>query len=274
MLIFWLFMIAFALFPLVRCIMFNLHYAGFYSVYDVVDYFVNQKWKVFREYGITVFCGMFGKGKTLSMTHKARTLYKRYGDTILFISNYKLYDIPYVPLVNFNQLVELGHGDTEKYQGFVVLIDEIEDVLSHRNYANFPLQLLNVLTQQRKKKIVIYASCQRFFMVDKLFRAITTFVVDCNKYWRFQSMRYYDAWDYENAMNPQLVRSLGKKWWFVRNVDFDSYSTEQMIDENMSANFISNEEKLTRIGLDNVVNEQAISRPSLSLKRSRKQSKK
>lgn len=309
-------------FPFVRCLVLNLHNVGIYSIYDLVDYIIHQKWNLFKEYGIDMFVGMFGHGKTLSMTHRARKLYKRFGNSLLFVSNYQLNGIPYVPLVNFNQLLELGEEQSDyytdeeensgkippwyfyedgalnadmyvdfvptewdengdvltseprvkrwKYQGTVVLIDEIEDVLSHRNYASFPLQLLNVLTQQRKKHVYIMCSAQRFFMVDKLFRCITTHVIDCNKYWRFQNMKYYDAWDYENAMTPQLVKSLRSRWWFVKNKDFKCYSTEQMISKTMSEDFISNDEKLTRIGLDNMVNADAVLAPSRKLKKSRK----
>lgn len=263
---------------------------------------------------------MFGHGKTLSMSHTARLLYEKYGDSIRFVSNYELKGIPNTPLVNFNQIVKLGKEAVEDkpkylkegepipqicldkegnvkaeckrrvkvgvdengepileerilrptYKGTVVLIDEIEDLLSHRNYATFPLQMLNVLTQQRKAKIFIMCSAQRFFMVDKLFRGITTHVVDCNKYWRFQHMKFFDAWDYENAMNSQLVKQLTHKWWFVKNSDFESYDTTQMISENMSADFISNEESLARIGLNEVVNSDAVVKPSRRLKKARK----
>ena len=150
------------------------------------------------------------------------------------------------------------------------MIDEVEDILSHRNYASFPLQMLNTLTQQRKAKIYIMCSAQRFFMVDKLFRAITTHVVDCSKHWRLQHMMYYDAWDYENAMNTQLVKQLTHKWWFVKNNDFDSYDTTQMISDDMSKNFISNEESLMRKGLDATSNLDAVMGASRRLKKARK----
>ena len=299
-----------------RCLIFNLHNIGIYTVYDLYTYIKEKKWQKFNKYGIDMFIGMFGHGKTLSMTHKARKLYKKFGNDLLFISNYKLIDIPYVPLINFNQLVELGEDkprfleDDETpppyyfdesgnvkaeyrrkvktgidddgnpiyerkvlrpvYKGTVVLIDEIESVLSHRNYANFPLQLLYTLTQQRKKHVYIMCSAQRFFMVDKLFRSITTQVVDCNKYWRLQHMVYYDAWDYENAMNVQLIKQQFNVWWFVKNKDFNCYDTEQMISKNMAEDFISNEESLTRIGNDNIVNADAIRKPSKRLKKARK----
>lgn len=307
--------------PLIRCMAFSTVSLPRYIPEDLFNYVRYKKWKKFKEYGIHMYVGMFGHGKTLSMTHRARKLYKKFGNTLLFVSNYKLYEIPYVPLVNFNQLMELGeekpahysyrefkngavpswyydddgeikpeyviykirrYGEDDNewflqkmikrwdYQATVVLIDEIQSVLSHRNFANFPLELLNVLTQQRKKRVFIMCSAQRFFMVDKIFRGITTFVIDCLKLWRYQGATYYDAWDYENAMNPQLVRQRKSRWFFVRDKDYKSYSTDQMISRDMSEKFLSNDEKLARLGLDNVVNEAAIKRPSKRLIRQRK----
>ena len=268
------FIFLFLLSGLFRCFLFNLHRVGFYSFYDFLKYVYLRKWRSFDLYGIDMFVGMFGSGKTLSMTHRAREIYEKYGDSVRFVSNYKLFGIPYIPLVNFNQLLELDQNlESAGIVGTVVLIDEIEDVLSHRNYSNFPLQLLNVLTQQRKKKVYIMCTAQRFFMVDKIFRSITTHVIDCSKYWRFARIKYFDAWDYENAMNSQLLGSISTAWWFVRNKDFNSYDTDQMISEDMSKDFLSNEEHLARVGLDNVVNEQAIKRGSRSLKRIRRERK-
>lgn len=156
--------VLFLLSPLVRCISQNIHRIPLYSFIDVYDYFKYQKWKDFNLYGIDMFIGMFGHGKTLSMTHHAKNIYERFGDQVRFISNYQLIGIPYIPLTNFNQLVEIGEEEDNQYIGTIVLIDEIENVLSHRNFANFPLPLLHTLTQQRKKKVYIMCSAQRFFI--------------------------------------------------------------------------------------------------------------
>lgn len=154
--------------------------------------------------------------------------------------------------------------------GTVVMIDEIENILSHREFAKFPMPMLSTLTQQRKAKIYIMCSAQRFFMVDKLFRGITTNVIDCNKYWRLQHAVYYDAWDYEQAMNEQLLKREKHKWWFIKNKDFNAYDTAQMVSDAMCKNFISNDEILTRIGLDDTVNSDAVKTPSHRLKKARK----
>lgn len=256
--IFFVFIFFVIISPFLRCFLKNLHNVGIYSLYDLFVYFRDKRWKNFNEFGIDMFVGMFGHGKTLSMVHKARLLYKQYGDSIIFISNIHLYDIPYIQLVNFNQLVDLGNDMPEGVQGYVVLIDEVSSVLSHRNFANFPLELIGLLCQQRKKHVYILCSAQRFFMVDKIFRSITTNVIDCNKIWRFCNNSYYDAWDYENAMNSQLVKKLVNRWWFVKNKDFNAYDTSEMISKNSVSDFISNEDALKRKGLDSVVNLDAV----------------
>lgn len=248
----------YVIFPLVRVIINNLHLIGIYSIVDLIDYIRYRKWRDFNLYGIDLFIGMFGHGKTLSMTHRARLIYKKYGDRVRFISNYKLVGIPYIPLVNFNQIVEIGEESDQKYDGTIVLIDEVENVLSHRNYANFPLAMLHTLTQQRKKHVYIMASAQRFFMVDKIFRSITTNVFNCNKYWRFQHCEQYDAWDLENAMNYSLIKRLSNSWWFIKNQDFNAYDTSEMIMKGSAEDFISNEESLVRKGLDSMSNPDAI----------------
>lgn len=251
--------------PFVRFFLSHLHLSIPYSFIDIRDYIKNKKWLNFDYFGIDMYIGMFGHGKTLSMTNRVNQIYQRFGTSVRYISNYKLNDIPYIELKNFNQLVDLGENDSD-FVGTVVLIDEVENVLNNRNFASFPLALLHMLTQQRKKHVYILCSAQRFFMVDKLFRSITTNVIECDKYWRFQRMKVYDAWDYENAMNPRLVQSKGVKWWFVRNKDFMAYDTEQMISKKAAEQFISNEKALERKGFESV-NTQAVRHTSTYYKK-------
>ena len=85
----------FAVSKLFRCIVFNLHNIGIYSVKDLFFYFKEKKWNDFDLYGIDMYVGMFGKGKTLSLVHTASSIYNRYGDSVCFLSNIHLQNIPY-----------------------------------------------------------------------------------------------------------------------------------------------------------------------------------
>ena len=260
--------------PLARCILKNLHLVSIYSVLDLIDYIRYKRWSEWDLYGIDMYCGMFGTGKTLCMTHRAREIYNTFGDRVRFISNYELKDIPYIPLINFNQLVDLGNDQDDKYEGTVVLIDEVQTLLSHRNFSNFPLELINCLCQQRKRGIFILCSSQRFAHVDRLFRSITTNVIMCKKIWRFEQCKVFDAWDLENAVNNDLLRSKGNIWWFVKNQDYNCYDTSQMITTTNSDDFISNDESLVRKGLDLVVNDKAIKQTHLKRVKNRRGRKK
>ena len=262
-----LFLIFLLCFKFVRCALFNFPYVYYYGVRDIYDYFRFKKWENFSEYGIDMFVGMFGHGKTLSMVHRARKLYALYGDNITFISNFHLETVPYIPLINFNQLVELGADENSNKSGYVVLIDEISSVLSHRNYSSFPLELIGLLCQQRKRHVYIMCTAQRFFMVDKIWRSITTHVIDCNKLWRFQHCTVFDGWEYENAMNSQLIQRLNHNWYFIKQGDFDCYDTSQMITKESVNDFISNEESIVRKGLDSMVNELAVKNPTKKMRK-------
>ena len=80
-------------------------------------------------------------------------------------------------------------------------------------------------------------------------------------------MEVYDAWEYENAMNTALVQRVRNKWWFVRDADYESYDTSEMISKTSAQDFISNEEAIVRKGLDASVNELAVSKPSRKLRK-------
>lgn len=259
------FIIGYALSPFFRCFLKNIHNSFYYAVLDIIKYFKLKEWEKFGYFGIDMFVNMFAHGKTLSMTHRATQIYKRYGDSIRFISNYHLTNIPYIPLVNFNQLVDLGTDDSD-YVGTVVLIDEISTVLSHRNFANFPIEMLSMLLQQRKRHIYIMCTAQRFFMVDKIWRSITTNVFSCDMIWRFVRWQSFDAWDYENAVNSEILKPRFNYWWFVHNSDFDAYDTSEMITKQSAEDFISNEESIVRKGLDSSV----VSSDNVPIKHKRK----
>lgn len=245
----------------------------FHAEKDLILYFKDRKYERFPFFGIDIFCGLFGHGKTLSMVHRANKIYKHFGDKTLFLSNFHLENIPYIELTNFKQLVNIGEQEDASYENVVCLIDEVETVLNNRNYQAFPLEMLTPLCQMRKRHFYIMATSPRFFQIDKLFRTLATNVFMCDKFWRFQHMQAYDAWDLENGQNSQFLKRIANIWWFVYDRDYNAYNTEQMISKNMASDFISNKEAIQKKGLDSMANIDAIMKPSKSLKRARKKMK-
>lgn len=242
------FCLIFILSKLFRFLLFHFHYILYYGIKDTIkDIFFGGGMR-FNEYGIDMYIGNFGKGKTLSMVRKAYKLKKIFKDDLTIISNINLKNINYIPLVSFQQLLDLEEDNANK--GYLVLIDEVSTVLSHRNYANFPIELLSILCQQRKRHIKILCTSQKYWMVDKIFRGITTRVIDCNKTWRIAKNTIYDSWDYENATDKRNLHRLFYKYWFVTDRFYNMYDTSEMITKAKADDFISNETAILRKGLN------------------------
>lgn len=270
--------------PFWRMIFSNIPKICKYTVNDIYDYVVERKWRNWQESwcGIYQFCGYFGHGKTLSATRQALLIYnrmKRYGKKVRIISNYELKGVNYIPLTSFDQIVEIGKMAAElddkgnrkdEYEGTVILIDEIEFLLNNRKFSSFPLALLSTVTQQRKGHIVIYTTLQRWHMCDKAFRDLALWCVDCTKYWRFQRLRFYDGWDYENATSNQMIQCKKTLWWFVDNRFYNAYDTSKMISQTSADEFISNEESIRNRGIEAVRNDELVKHASKKLRKVRK----
>lgn len=226
----------------------HIHLISYYGVKDFIFNIIFSKGAKYNEYGIDMYIGNFGKGKTLSMVRRAYQLKKVFKDNLIIISNIHLKNIDYIPLVNFQQLIDLE--EIEETKGYLVLIDEVSSVLSHRNYANFPIELIGLLCQQRKRHIKILCTSQKFFMVDKIFRAITNRVIDCDKTWRIAKNTVYDSWEYENATNKRDLHRIFYKYWFITDKWYNLYDTTEMITKAKSEDFISNENAIVRKGLN------------------------
>lgn len=93
--------------PIIPCFIFNFPFVIFYAFKDIFLYIKHKKWKNFNKYGIKVFKGMFGHGKTLSSSHYAHKFYKKWGNDLLFLANYELKNMPFTKLISFEQLVQI-----------------------------------------------------------------------------------------------------------------------------------------------------------------------
>lgn len=208
----------------------------YYCVKDVFNYFKCKKWKKWNGYGLIFYTGLFGKGKTLSATKYVISTAKRYKLNV--ISNISLKGIEYTPLLNYHQIL-----DAEPYT--IVFIDEISTLWNSREYKNFPMEVLFQMLQNRKSHLQLIGTAQRFEHIDKLLRDVTSYVVDCNKLWRFTTNTFYDAFMYENV-NRQFLRCEFSKLAFITDTDYGAYDTNEIINNVKKTEFISNEEILEK----------------------------
>lgn len=277
--------------PVFRCALLHLPSVVVNGICDLYEYFRYRKYNECSTGEIVAFCGLFGKGKTLSMVHRVCNLYKRYNGKKVYdrarkrwvtqrihvISNVAL-SIPYSEFVSLQQVVDAAEKraayDAEHGTRTITIIagDEFSVQMNSRQFKNnFNPLLLNTILTCRHHYISLYYTSQRFGHVDALLRQVTSYVVDCNKLWRFQRNYEYDAWEMENAMNVMLLKPLRRLCWFVRNRDFEAYDTLACVGNLVKSwsedDMLTDTEILALQQGGNDANTDGILRPSRKLKK-------
>lgn len=264
-----------------------------YAVLDLVEYFRMKYFNLCPTGALDIFCGYFGSGKTLSAVHKVVGLYNRYDglavwdrrqkkfvkQRILILSNVSL-SVPYVPLEGLAQVVaasKVNAGYDDEHGTLtvtIVLMDELSVQMNSREFkSNFNAYFLNTLLCCRHYHISFFGTSQRFAHCDKLLRDVTHNVVQCKKIWRFQVLSWYDAWQLENAQNPELVQPLKISAWFVRNADYAAYDTLAVVgnlEKSFSEGDMLSEAEILANQVPGSGDLDRVTKPSRKLKRLRK----
>lgn len=191
----------------------------------------------------------FGSGKTLNMVANAWEIYNKYNDVEVFnfdkmewvkqyvhiYSNVALRGLPYVPLVNTYQLVNIATGESsfkdDNVHIYLFLFDELGRLFNNRDWkSNLNSDLLGALLQQRKNHLIIKGTVQDFSLFDATMRKICTNVYSCTKKWRVLSLRSYYAKDLERAnFNTSMVATRAQFCRFATDVLYNSYDTNEIV---------------------------------------------
>lgn len=247
------FVIICVIFPFVRCVVLNFPSVVKNGTVDLFTYIRRKMWRNIPDGDVVgkirIYTGLFGKGKTLSMVMTVKKIFNRYNNKIIWDSKRKKYvvqkvlvlsnvelNIPHLRLDSLTQVTDYAHRyydidcESDTYTAIICCIDEIASNLNSRSFKdNIDPIFLNTLLTCRKYHLAFYCTAQRFSMVDALFRQVTQEVVECNKVWRLQGQKFYDAYELENCVNPRLVEPTFKTCLFVRNKDYASYNTYAMV---------------------------------------------
>lgn len=274
------------LFPVFRCAFFHPFLLIFYLFRDFFLWFRRKQSNLCSSGQLVAYVGLFGRGKTLSAVHKVVGLYKRFDgkkvwcgrrkkivtQRIKILSNVKLKPVPYEKLVSLQQIVNLAKAqeaiddETDVLTSIVVLGDEFSVQLNSRAFrTNIDPLFLNSLLTCRHYHLSIFYTAQRFGQVDALLRQVTSYVVECDKWWRFQKLSYYDAWELENASNPRLLSPYMRGCWFVRQRDYEAYDTLAVVedlDRRVSDKDMMTPQEILDLQRNQGVNMDAVSKPS------------
>lgn len=206
-----------------------------FSPADIWLYIKHRKWRLWDGFGLRIYVGMFGTGKSLSAVRYVRSQAMRYHLNV--ISNIVLKDIEYTPLINYKQIIDAPPNT-------IILIDEVSTVFNARSWKDFNVNLLFQLLQCRKNRKQLVCTAQRFAHVDKLLRDITAEVVVCRKNYRICRNYAYDGWDYENTPAQFAIAPLWRYCYVATNRLYAAYDTDEIIDNVKKTDFLSNDEIL------------------------------
>ena len=156
----------------------------------------------------------------------------------------------------------------------LVLGDEFSVQLNSRSFkTNINPLFLNTVLTCRHHHISLYYTAQRFAHVDALLRQVTSNVVSCDKLWRLQRHYVFDAWEMENATNPQNIRPVRRTGFFVFNRDYAAYDTLACVG-NLKKAFeegdMLSEQEILELQCNQGPNMDAVAQPSRRYLRSRK----
>lgn len=265
-----------------------------YSAKDFYKYIKFKEYNNVKTGEIVAYVGLFGKGKTLSATHKVRKLYKKYNNKpvwdrgrkkfvtqkVEILSNVQLLDVPYTSFISLAQIFQAAEQnkfkdiENDTYTVTLVLGDEFSVQLNSRSFKdNINPLFLNTLLTCRHHHISLYYTAQRFGHVDALLRQVTSYVVDCDKKWRLMAQYQYDAWDMENATNALLLKPIGRGGFFVTDSDYNSYDTLAVV-QNLKKKFdegdMLSDEEILQLQNPAVIGMEAVTKPSRKYFKNRK----
>lgn len=183
--------------------------------------------KKFNEYALTIYTGRQGSGKSISIVERLEQIKRDYPDVVI-MTNFG-YTGQTAALTDWEQILTCRNE-----AGIVFAIDEIQNEFDVYQSRNFNLEILKVITQQRKQGIKVLASSQVFSRVSKPLREQCFEVVECYTWggrWTFQ--KCFDADDYNafiDSPNIDKKFAVPRKWRknFVQTDDirekYDSYA--------------------------------------------------
>lgn len=154
----------------------------YYMVYDII-WTIKHK-KFITLFGVWLYVGEVGSGKTMSMVQQALH-YKRRDKNIAVWANFPC-EFADHQWTDWSELYSMPSYS-------IVLVSEAGLLLNNRDWSSFPQGLIELLTQNRKwgessdrpPGVRMLVDCQDIEMVDKILRRMTNVVVHCSPYWDF-----------------------------------------------------------------------------------------
>lgn len=150
-----------------------------------------------------------------------------------------------IALNHWKQLVDFKNG----IYGVIAAIDELQNWFSSNQSKNFPPEMLQVITQNRKNRRVILGTAQNFYMLAKNIRSQCTEVREC--FTIFGSLTIVRKREpvLDNDGNVVEWKNRGM-YFFVHDKELrDSYDTYKVIESLKNSGFIESKPIELNLGI-------------------------
>lgn len=153
---------------------------------------------IFDRYGVHIFCGRVGCGKTISMIRKAEQLKRKFPKLKIY-SNFQC-SLSDGLITSWSDIINLkNYDDNGINQGILFLFDELHLTLASTSWRDAPDNLLEYISLQRHLGKCIFGTTQVWSRVNKIIREQTDTVTEC-RCWlgkRYVTNRCYTQEDYQ-----------------------------------------------------------------------------
>lgn len=235
--------------------LFNFPMFCYYVIFDKLCYNYYKKRKLFYGWGIHLYTGKFGQGKTSLMTIQAFKLCKKYPQ-LSVLTNLKLDNFPehtkIIPLKTAQDILNAP-------ENCLVLIDEIGTLFNSRDFSSgknsVPKPLFQHLCQCRKRKLMTLATVQRFTLLDKQIRDITATVTECSSSFSHPFSRMltgltydideYEAYTINRLYNPRIMSATVT---IQKDQYRKLYDTSELIQGLLTLDYLSDSEIMQNQG--------------------------
>lgn len=186
-------------------------------------------------YGMRLYLGEQGSGKSLSMIYDMKNIYNRFDD-VSIISNIKLNlpnKVEYQYYVDVEGLIDsLEYAEQQNQKHVIVLIDE--GLTYFAENGGIDPALMSKITQNRKNRRFMMISTQKFERLNNRLRDFSLESVDCRHFGNIQYNVIRD--DQKLSWDKTLMQYTAPKkgsYMFKRNNElFRLYDTFQVIKLN------------------------------------------
>lgn len=227
---------------------------------DFVKWIIERGWTKFEGWGIHLYIGPFGNGKTCSMVRDVYSLCCKYrGMTVLTNLNLKNFpeDTKILPLRCARDILEAPAGT-------LVVIDEIGTIWNSRDFndgktkdgkgGGLSKTVFQNIAQCRHRNVAIYGTAQHWMFLDIILRRITTDVTVCSAsfahpFTRMVTNRCYDAKEYEVfSGNPLLPLVPVYVDCYVQTNRLRAlYDTKEMVETLLTMDYVPDNEIIANL---------------------------